>query len=259
MFEKNASIVRPAAVMVEGVVRIVTDMPEAILSRRIDYLRFCGGNTPDDILIVTRDEETAQRFRQNLHAVFPAWRIDSLVHDCIKAVQGPLAALGFSLRDVVTPGLARLVCDSVLNQIRPETSVDERQQLLEYVLAAKQSDDYTAMILSGQFDDLPEGNLAEACLKGYLRHQHQYGLLDYDDILMILLDVYSPVPVKYLLVEDAARYSYWELLLLRRLGRHITFLQYPFQEITGHDPEQFAEIFSNCTEITLSTTAQFQW
>ena len=87
-----------------------------------------------------------------------------------------------------------------------------------------------------------------------LELQHRHGLLDYDDVLMILLDAYSPVPIKYLLVEDAARYSYRELLLLRRLGRDITLLQYPCQEIIGHDPEQFSEIFPNCTELTLNTT-----
>ena len=69
---------------------------------------------------------------------------------------------------------------------------------------------------------------------------------------MILLDAYSPVPIKYLLVEDAARYSYRELLLLRRLGRNITFLQYPCQEIIGHDPEQFSEIFPNSRSLPLT-------
>ena len=246
-----------AVATTERMVRIVTDTPTSVLLQRIGYLRSLDENKPEDILIITRDANTAQHFRQRLYGILPMPRIDFMVHHCMEAVQKILKAAGYPPCNMITSESAGTICNAVMNQICPQATEGERQRLLDFVLAAKQSEDYASLILSGSLGNLPERNLEESCLKRYLQYQHQNRLFDYDDILMILWNACSPVPVKYLFVEDAASYSYRELLLIRRIGRNITFLQYPYQEVIGHDPEQFSEIFPNCTELTFTTT-QFQ-
>ena len=243
-----------ATVTTEGTIRIITDTPASVISQRISYLLESRQIMPKEVQIITRNDDTAYRLNKILSSI----SICSMHKFCCDAVKGVAAAAGFPLHHIMSSGLSKMLFNSALRELQLDYPPEEQQLHIDQLLALKEEQDYSSQILSGQFHNLANDGQEIGLLKKFLELQHRYGILDYDDVLMILLEAYSPVPVKYLLVEDAACYSYWELLLLQQFGQNITFLQYPFQEITGHDPEQFAEIFSNCTEITLSATAQFQ-
>lgn len=242
-----------AAAVTEGTVRMITDTPASIISQRIGYLLEARQIMPKEIQVITRNDETAYQLNKTLSPI----SICSMQSFCRDAVKGPVAAAGFTLHHILSSSLSKLLFNSALRELQLDYPPKEQSLRFDELLALKQEQDYSALILSGRIQNLVDDTLGRRILKKYLELQHRYGILDYDDILMILRNACSPVPVKYLFVEDAASYSYQELLLIRRLGRNITFLQYPCQEIIGHDPEQFSEIFPNCTEITF-TTAQFQ-
>ena len=242
-----------AAAATEGTICIITDVPTSVISQRIRCLLESGKTMPKEVQIITRSDETAYQLNKKLSTI----SICSMQSFCRDAVRGPVSAAGVTLHHILSSSLSKLLFNSALRELQIDYPPEEQLLRLDELLALKQEQDYSALILSGQFQSLDNDRREYRILKKYLELQHRYGILDYDDILMILWNACSPVPVKYLFVEDAASYSYLELLLIRRFGRNITFLQYPRQEVIGHDPEQFSEIFPSCTELTFTTT-QFQ-
>lgn len=153
-----------AAVTTEGTVRMITDTPASIISQRIGYLLEFRQIMPKEIQVITRNDETAYRLN-NERSLIPICSMQSFCRD---AVKGSVAATGFTLHHILSSSLSKLLFNSALRELQLDYPPEEQPLRLDELLALKQEQDYSSLILSGQFQNLPHNTQQECLLKKFL-------------------------------------------------------------------------------------------